>query len=48
MIFLVDPEIGILNKIFFLLAIVILRHRPKIEVLVLAVALPRIVSFLFR
>lgn len=33
--FLVYPKVGVLHEVFLLFAIVVLRHRPEIEVLVL-------------
>ena len=43
---LIDPKIRILNKIFLLLSIVVLRHRPKIKILVLSSILRGINFFL--
>ena len=34
--FLVDPQVGVLHKIFLFLAVVVLRHRPEIKILVLS------------
>lgn len=32
---LVDPQVGVLNEVLLFLAIIVLRHRPEVEVLVL-------------
>ena len=33
---LIYPQIGVLHKVFLLLAVVVLRHRPEIEILILS------------
>lgn len=46
MILLIYPQIGILNEILLLFAVVILRHRPEIKIFVRWIALTSIVVLL--
>lgn len=43
--FLIDPQIGILHEVLLLLSVLVLRHGPKIKVLILSRL--RLFSFLF-
>lgn len=47
MFLLIDPQIRILHKILLLLSILILRHGPKIEILILCPRLGLLPFFLF-